>query len=97
MTLLKNPSHPGEVLKELYLIPLGFGAIALANELHVPRTRIERLVKCETSVSADTAMRLAKFFGTTPEYWMNLQRAWDLARAREITDVSDIAPLVAAY
>ena len=62
MTLLKNPSHPGEVLKELYLTPLGFGAIALANELHVPRTRIERLVKCETSVSADTAMRLAKFF-----------------------------------
>ncbi len=96
MTLLKNPSHPGEVLKELYLTPLGLGAIALANELHVPRTRIERLVKCETSVSADTAMRLAKFFGTTPEYWMNLQRAWDLARAREITDVSDIAPLVAA-
>lgn len=96
MTLLKNPSHPGEVLKELYLTPLNLSAIALAQKLHVPRTRIERLVKCETAVSADTAMRLAKFFGTTPEYWMNMQRAWDLARAREIVDVSDIAPLVAA-
>ncbi len=96
MTLLKNPLHPGEVLKELYLTPLNLGAIALSQNLYVPRTRIERLVKCETAVSADTAMRLAKFFGTTPEYWMNMQRAWDLARAREIVDVSDIAPLVAA-
>ncbi len=96
MTLLKNPSHPGEVLKELYLTPLNLSAIALAQKLHVPRTRIERLVKRETAVSADTAMRLAKVFGTTPEYWMNMQRAWDLARAREIIDVSDIAPLVAA-
>jgi antitoxin HigA-1 len=96
MTLLKNPSHPGEVLKELYLTPLNLSAIALAQKLHVPRTRIERLVKRETAVSADTAMRLAKVFGTTPEYWMNMQRAWDLARAREVIDVSDIAPLVAA-
>lgn len=93
MTMLQTPSHPGEVLKELYLDPLGMSAIALARELHVPRTRIERLVKSETGVSADTAMRLAKFFGTTPEYWLNLQRAWDLARAREQVDVSDITPL----
>jgi antitoxin HigA-1 len=62
----------------------------------VPRTRIKRLVKRETAVSADTAMRLARVFGATPEYWMNMQRAWDLARAREVIDVSDIAPLVAA-
>ena len=93
MTMLQAPSHPGEVLKELYLDALGMSAIALAKELHVPRTRIERLVKGETGVSADTAMRLAKFFGTTPEYWLNLQRAWDLARAREQVDVSDIIPL----
>jgi antitoxin HigA-1 len=96
MTLLKNPSHPGHVLKEAYLIPLNLTSIALAQRLHVPRTRIERVVKCKTAVSADTAMRLARVFGTTPEYWMNLQRAWDLARAREVIDVSDIAPLVAA-
>ena len=96
MTMLQDPSHPGKVLKELYLVPLGMSAIALARELHVPRTRIERLVKGKTGVSADTAIRLAKFFGTTPEYWLNLQRAWDLARAREQVDVSDITPLKVA-
>jgi addiction module HigA family antidote len=96
MSLLVNPSHPGEVLQEIYLAPLELSAIALAKRIHVPRTRIERLVKGETALSADTAMRLAKVFGTTPEYWINLQRAWDLARARETIDVSDIKPLAAA-
>ena len=96
MTLMTTPSHPGEVLKELYLDPLGLSPIALARRLHVPRTRIERLVREETAVTADTAMRLAKAFGTTPEYWMNLQRAWDLARARDTVDVSDITPVAAA-
>ena len=96
MTLMKNPSHPGEVLKELYLDPLDMSPIALARRLHVPRTRIERLVKGETALTADTAMRLARFFGNTPEFWMNLQRAWDLARVRETIDVSDITPLEAA-
>ncbi|CAN1576867.1 VapI Plasmid maintenance system antidote protein [Paracoccaceae bacterium] len=96
MSLITNPSHPGEVLRELYLLPLETSAPALAQRLQVPRTRIERLVKGETALTADTAMRLAKYFGTTPEYWMNLQRAWDLARARETIDVSGIVPLQAA-
>jgi addiction module HigA family antidote len=96
MTLLKNPSHPGEVLKELYLDPLELSPIALAKRLHVPRTRLERLVRGETALTADTAMRLSRFFGNTAEYWMNLQRGWDLARARENIDVSDITPLAAA-
>ena len=96
MTLLKNPSHPGEVLALLYLEPLGMSAPALAKRLGVPRTRIERLVKGETSLSVDTAMRLSKFFGNTAEFWMNLQRAWDLARARETLDLSGIEPLAAA-
>lgn len=93
---MKNPAYPGEVLRELYLDPLGMSAIALARRLNVPRTRIERLVKGETSMTVDTAMRLAKFFGNTPEFWMNLQRAWDLARARETIDLSGITPLEAA-
>ena len=92
MTLLRNPSHPGEVLTELYLEPLGMSAIALGKRLNVPRTRIERLVKGETAVSVDTAMRLSKFFGTTAEFWINLQRAYDLARARKTVDLSDITP-----
>ena len=96
MTLLKTPSHPGEVLAELYLAPLGMSAIALAKRLNVPRTRIERLVKGETSLSVDTALRLSRFFGNAPEFWMNLQRAYDIARARETLDLSDIEPLAAA-
>ena len=94
--MIAHPSHPGDVLQELYLTPLDMSAIMLAKRLNVPRTRIERLVRGQTGVTADTAMRLARFFGTTPEYWMNLQRAWDLARAREQVDVSDIEPLTAA-
>ena len=96
MSLISHPSHPGEVLQELYLIPLGLTSYMLAKRIHVPRTRIERLVKGDTTLTADTAMRLAKVFGTTAEYWMNLQRAWDLARAKEHIDVSDIEPLAAA-
>jgi addiction module HigA family antidote len=96
MSLLTDPSHPGEVLSELYLQPLGMKAPTLARHLCVPRTRIERLVKGETALTADTAMRMSAFFKTTPEYWMNLQRAWDLARARETVDVSRIEPLRAA-
>jgi addiction module HigA family antidote len=96
MSLLTHPSHPGEVLSELYLGPLGMKAPTLAKQLRVPRTRIERLVKGQTALTADIAMRLAAFFQTTPEYWMNLQGAWDLACARETVDVSDIEPLRAA-
>ena len=96
MSLMTNPSHPGEVLSELYLGPLEMSAITLATRLEVPRTRIERLIKGQTALTVDTAMRLARFFSTTPEYWMNLQRAWDLARARETIDVSGIKPLEAA-
>ncbi len=96
MTLMKNPSHPGDVLAQLYLEPLGMSSIALAKRLNVPRTRIERLMKGETSVTVDTAMRLSKFFGNTAEFWMNLQRAHDLAQARATVDLSNITPLEAA-
>lgn len=96
MSPLQTPLHPGEVLSALYLEPVEMSAFALAKRLGVPRTRIERLVKEETALSADTAMRLSTFFRTTPEYWMNLQRAWDLARARETVDLSGIEPLQAA-
>ena len=96
MTLIENPSHPGEVLVELYLDPLGMSPITLARRLNVPRTRIERLVKGETALTIDTAMRLSRFFGNTAEFWVNLQRAHDLARARKTADLSDITPLEAA-
>ena len=64
MSLIDHPSHPGEVLQELYLDPLGLTSYALAKRIHVPRTRIERLVRGDTALTADTAMRLAKVFGS---------------------------------
>lgn len=74
------PIHPGEILREEYLLPLGLKPYSLAKKLHVPRTRIERLVAGRTPVTPDTALRLAKLFGTTPQFWMNMQAAYDLAR-----------------
>lgn len=75
--------HPGEILREEYLAPTGLKPYTLAKKLHVPRTRIERLVAEQTSVTPDTALRLAKFFGTTPQFWMNMQAAFDLATEAE--------------
>jgi antitoxin HigA-1 len=96
MSLLQAPMHPGEVLAELYLAPLALSPITLANRLNVPRTRIERLIKGTTSVTPDTAFRLARAFNTTPTYWMNMQVNYDMARVAETFDASDIMPLVAA-
>jgi len=94
MSLLKEPMHPGEVLKELYLDPLDMGAIAFARRLDVPRTRIERLVKGVTSVTPDTALRLARAFNTTPAYWMNMQTNYDMSAASKVVDVSGIEPIL---
>ena len=96
MSIMKHPLHPGEVLQELYLTPLGISAITLAKKILVTRTRIERLLRGNTSLSADTAIRLARIFGTTPEYWLNMQRAFDLANVKISIDLSKIEPLNAA-
>lgn len=96
MSLMNAPMHPGEVLKELYLDPLGMSAIALARHLNVPRTRIERLVKGTTGMTPDTALRLARAFETTPNYWINMQTNFDMAMAEKEVDVSRIEPVVAA-
>jgi addiction module HigA family antidote len=70
--------------------------LAAAGRYEAKRTRIERLVKQETCLSAGSAMRLATFFSTTPEYWMSLQRGWDPARAQGTVDVSRISSLATA-
>ena len=75
-------THPGEVLNEEFLKPLGMSVNALAIALRVPATRVGAIVKGERSVSADTALRLARFFGTTAEFWMNLQAMYDLTKTR---------------
>ncbi len=99
MTIAKLPPiHPGEILREEYLKPLAMSAGALARHLNVPRTRIERLVSEETAVTPDTALRLARFFGTTPDFWMAMQTGHDLAVVREkkADALSAITPLRAA-
>jgi addiction module HigA family antidote len=81
MTTLGFAIHPGEILREEYLVPLKLKPYTLAKRLHVPRTRMERLAAELTPVTPDTALRLAKFFGTTPQFWMNMQASYDLATA----------------
>lgn len=74
-------THPGEVLKEEFMAPLGVSAHGLAVDLRVPATRISEIVHGRRAVSADTALRLARYFGTTAQFWLNLQMAYDLSRA----------------
>ena len=70
--------HPGEVLKEEFLIPMNLSAYRLAKEINVPETRISEIIRGKRAVTADTAIRFSKFFGTTAEFWLNLQNLYDL-------------------
>jgi addiction module HigA family antidote len=83
------PIHPGEVLKEEFLLPLKLSINRLARDLHVAPNRISHIVNGSRSITADTALRLAAFFGTSPEFWMNLQALYDLelARARKASEI----------
>ncbi len=95
------PLHPGEVLREEFLLPLGLSAGALAKACGVPRTRIERIASEETAVTADTALRLGKALGTSAELWLNLQNEFDMRTARsqigkELEKITPIAGRVAA-
>jgi addiction module HigA family antidote len=77
-------THPGEVLREEFLLPMRLSQRRLALELHMPCRRINEIVRERRNICADTALRLAKFFGTTPEFWLNLQRSYDLVAAQQI-------------
>ena len=87
------PVHPGEILVEEFLKPMGMSAYALAARLHVSRPRIERLVRGENPVRPDTALRLARLFGTTAQFWLNLQSRYDLAIAEADVVLDDIEPI----
>lgn len=75
--------HPGETLREDFLVPLGMSVNRLALELRVPATRLTEIVRGRRGISADTALRLARYFNTTPKFWLNLQTSYDLAVATE--------------
>jgi len=93
-----RPVHPGEVLREEFLVPLEMSANALSIRLRVPTPRVNDLVREKRGVSVDTALRLARFFNNTPEFWLNLQTAYDLkiAKASRASEIDqDIRPLAA--
>ena len=75
------PMHPGEMLREQFLVPLGLTPGKVAKAAKIPRTRIERIVGEKIGISADTALRLGRVFGTSAEFWLNLQMRYDLLRA----------------
>ena len=80
--LQRVSTHPGEMLLEEFLIPLGITQNALALKIRVPATRIGDIVHGKRSITPDTALRLARFFGNSPEFWLNLQQMHDLSKAR---------------
>jgi addiction module HigA family antidote len=95
------PMHPGEVLREDFLVPLGLSPGALAKICGVPRTRIERLANEETGITADTALRLSKALNTSVQVWLNLQNSYDVRTAelkigKDLERISPVVPASAA-
>jgi addiction module HigA family antidote len=87
------PTHPGEILLEEFLIPLGLSQVAFARHIGVPIQRINEIVRGKRGITPDTAWLFAQAFNTTPEFWINLQSAYDLARNRP---ARQIQPLIAS-
>ena len=90
-----EPIHPGEHLAE-FIEELGISQYRLAKTIGVPPIRINAIIKRRRSITADTALRIGRALGTTPDYWLNLQRIYDIDLDRSTTDISDIEPLVEA-
>jgi addiction module HigA family antidote len=88
------PIHPGEILREEFLAPLDMTPYALAKACHVPRTRFERLVNERAPVTPDTALRLGRYFGTSPEFWLAIQSRYDVETAQRSTgeEIASIQP-----
>lgn len=78
-----EPVHPGQILKEEFLEPYNVSMRYLADAIHVPPTRISEIARGRRNVTADTALRLAQFWGTTPEFWLNLQKRYELSMAHK--------------
>ena len=90
--------HPGEILEEEFLVPLEITAYRLAKETGIPQTRISQIIKGNRSVTADTAIRFSKFFGTTPQFWLGLQNDYDLEEEskKKLKDFNSILNFKAA-
>jgi len=90
--------HPGEILREEFLRPMGMSSYELAKRLHVPVPRVNDIVLERRGISADTAVRLSRFFGTTEHFWLNLQAAYEVSRVKagHATEIKKIKPRAAA-
>ncbi len=84
MAKILDPIHPGEILREEFLAPLGISINRLAREIVVPPGRISEIVNAKRGITADTALRLARFFGVSAEMWLGLQAEYDLRMARRV-------------
>ncbi len=82
MRYLKN-IHPGEVLREEFLVPMGISVYRLSKETGLSQTRLSQIIKGKRSITAETALKLGKFFGVAPEFWMNLQSLYDIEEAQK--------------
>ena len=97
MTKWIKPVHPGEILLEDFLEPTGMSRSALARAIGVPAPRINDIVLCRRGITADTAMRLAAFIGTTPEFWISLQASYELDVARQKADLVNMVEKIEPY
>ena len=90
----REPTHPGEMLLHEFLLPMGMTQQALANAIQVPYQRVNEVVHGRRGVTPSTAIRLSRFFGTSPDFWMNLQLRWDLYHTRraEADQIKKIRP-----
>ncbi len=91
----REPTHPGEMLLEEFLNPMGITQRELAEKIHVPYQRVNEIINKRRGITPSTALRLAKLFGVSEDFWMNLQLRWDLYRARnnEAKALKEIRPL----
>lgn len=93
MPTRRTPTHPGEMLALEFLAPLGMTQVELAERIGVPFQRVNQIVRRKRAVTPDTALRLARLFRTTPEFWLNLQQAWDLYEALRAPSADGIAAI----
>ena len=90
------PMHPGEVLREEFMVPMNLTAYAVAKACRIPRSRIERIAREDLGISGDTALRLGKVFGIDPRFWINLQARYELDTARlKASEIDEIEPIAA--
>ena len=91
----REPTHPGQMLLEEFLKPMGISQRELANRIHVPYQRVNELVNGRRGITPSTALRLGRVFGNSPSFWLNLQLRWDLFRAQnaEAEDLKRIRPV----